>query len=56
MREPERWTTEEDGEPVEHVEDDMALVQRYERISTNEVRLHFRNSTDAVLFRLKYQV
>jgi hypothetical protein len=54
QREPERWTTEEDGETVEHVEDDMAMVQRFERISAKEVRLHFRDSTDAVLFRLKY--
>jgi predicted DNA-binding transcriptional regulator AlpA len=54
QRPPKRWTTEQKGETIHHVDDDMAMVQRYERLNANEVRLHFRDSTEAVLFRLKY--
>lgn len=42
---------EEEG--VEFIDDDMALVHRFEKDGEN-VRLWFRDVSDAVLFKLKY--
>lgn len=48
---PESYRTE-DGH--EEVNDDMRLVKGWEWVNDHEVRVWFRNATDAVFFKLKH--
>ncbi|MFC0307661.1 AlpA family phage regulatory protein, partial [Rhizorhabdus histidinilytica] len=50
LEKPETQVDDNTGEEV-FIEDDMALIQRFER-QGDEVRLWFRNVTDAVFFKL----